>query len=176
VAGRRHVEMELLKPDQAAHLAAPPVAEFQAGLPWFNKIYREKELIYHGEPFRALKAVSFHETSVWGMMTAPDPDEILGRLGGTKVWTPMVILDAALFLAGISIWRSDEKSISLPLGIDSLTVWRVPARGERLVAYASNPRQTGGDTLLDVAVWDSLERPVLFARDYRCATLRGPAA
>jgi hypothetical protein len=88
----------------------------------------------------------------------------------------MVILDAALFLAGISIWRADETSVSLPLGIDTLTVWRVPERGEKLVACASKPRQAGGEMSLDIAVWDEMERPVLFARDYRCATLSGLGA
>lgn len=171
--GRQHVQGTLV----AARAAIDPLPEpppFRAQAVWHHQPYPESEAIYHGSVFRALRSVSFHSDSVWGKVLAPDPAEILGRRAAEAIWTPMVTLDAALFLAGLSIWRIDRRSVSLPVGIDSLTIWRVPRRNEALVAWAGPARPHGPEMLVDLSVWDAAARPLLVAQGFRCAVLRAP--
>ncbi|EAQ79138.1 type I polyketide synthase [Blastopirellula marina] len=102
---------------------------------WSAVTYPEDSAIYHGAPFRCLKALSCDSTGGWGHIVAQPLADLTKpeRVEGWRV--PSCVLDSALYACGCQLYLHSEGAISLPRKIERLELGRLPRDGENCYVH-----------------------------------------
>ncbi len=102
---------------------------------WHAVTYPEDSAIYHGQPFRCLKAISCEPTSGWGHILAQPLIDLTGE-SKREGWTiPSCVLDSALYACGCHLYLHGEGAVSLPRKIELLELGREPQDGENCYVH-----------------------------------------
>ncbi|TWT34283.1 type I polyketide synthase [Blastopirellula retiformator] len=102
---------------------------------WSAVTYPEDAAIYHGTPFRCLKALSCDADGGWGHIVA-EPLADLTKPERVEGWrVPSCILDSALYACGCQLYMHSEGAVSLPRKIERLELGRMPSDGENCYVH-----------------------------------------
>jgi len=102
---------------------------------WHAVEYPEDSAIYHGPPFRCLKAISCDAASGWGHILAQPLVDLTGEAKRDGWIVPSCVLDSALYACGCHLYLHGEGAVSLPRKIELLELGRVPQDGENCYVH-----------------------------------------
>ena len=102
---------------------------------WHSVQYPEDSAIYHGLPFRCLKAISCEATSGWGHILAQPLVDLTGESKRDGWIIPSCVLDSALYACGCHLYLHGKGAVSLPRKIELLELGRVPQDGENCYVH-----------------------------------------
>jgi len=119
---------------------------------WHAVQYPEDSAIYHGEPFRCLKAISCEATSGWGHILAQPLVDLTGEAKRDGWIIPSCVLDSALYACGCHLYLHGERAVSLPRRIELLELGKVPDDGKNCYVYFTCRNIAEKSALYDMVV------------------------
>ncbi|PQO27337.1 hypothetical protein C5Y96_17490 [Blastopirellula marina] len=119
---------------------------------WHAVEYPEDSAIYHGQPYRCLKAISCDSTSGWGHILAQPLVDLTGESKRDGWVIPSCVLDSALYACGCHLYLHGEGAVSLPRKIELLELGRVPQDGENCYVHFTCRNIAEKSALYDMVV------------------------
>ncbi|QDU76346.1 Mycocerosic acid synthase [Bremerella volcania] len=119
---------------------------------WHAVQYPEDSAIYHGQPFRCLKAISCEAASGWGHILAQPLVDLTGESKRDGWIIPSCVLDSALYACGCHLYLHGEGAVSLPRKIELLELGRVPQDGENCYVHFTCRNIAEKSALYDMVV------------------------
>ncbi|PQO44279.1 type I polyketide synthase [Blastopirellula marina] len=144
---------------------------------WSAITYPEDAPIYHGKPFRCLKALSCDASGGWGHIVA-EPLADLTKPERVEGWRiPSCILDSALYACGCQLYLHSEGAVSLPRKIERLELGRMPSDGENCYVHFVCREVAEKSALYDLTLFGANGEVILKAIGYQKVILgRGGVA
>lgn len=102
---------------------------------WHHVQYPEDSAIYHGQPFRCLKAIHTTRDTGWGHILAQPLADLTGEAKRDGWIVPSCILDSALYACGCHLYLHGEGAVSLPRRIERLELGRPAVDGENCYVH-----------------------------------------
>ncbi|MCC9607890.1 SDR family NAD(P)-dependent oxidoreductase [Blastopirellula sp. JC732] len=171
---RLYLQAKVEVADQPAALTAelPPFPT-----EWSAVTYPEDAAIYHGTPFRCLKALSCDASGGWGHIVA-EPLADLTKPERVEGWrVPSCILDSALYACGCQLYMHSEGAVSLPRKIERLELGRMPSDGENCYVHFVCRDVAEKSALYDLTLFGENGEVILKAYGYQKVILgRGGVA
>lgn len=91
--------------------------------PWHPVEYPgEDSVIYHGSPFRCIEKTQFFENGLLATFIPQAAKALGGERPGEWI-TPMGVIDSALFACGVLAWTRDSSLVSIPAGVESISIY-----------------------------------------------------
>ncbi|MBI1246282.1 SDR family NAD(P)-dependent oxidoreductase [bacterium] len=150
-----------------ADAAATPTTQLPAfPTEWHQVDYPEDSAIYHGQPFRCLKAISCDASGGWGYILAQPLVDLTGPEKRDGWIVPSQVLDSALYACGCHLYLHGEGAVSLPRKIGQLELGRVPEDGENCYVYFTCRNIAEKSALYDLTVIGQDGSVILKATDY----------
>ncbi|WDI40985.1 type I polyketide synthase [Bremerella sp. P1] len=119
---------------------------------WHAVEYPEDSAIYHGQPFRCLKAISCEASNGWGHIVAQPLVDLTGESKRDGWIVPSCVLDSALYACGCHLYLHGEGAVSLPRKIELLELGRVPQDGENCYVHFTCRNIAEKSALYDMVV------------------------
>ncbi|MEX2358457.1 MAG: SDR family NAD(P)-dependent oxidoreductase, partial [Pirellulaceae bacterium] len=117
---------------------APPTLSFTPPpfpAEWDAVTYPEDAAIYHGLPFRCLKAIACEPKSGWGHIVAQPLSDLTGEAKREGWLVPSCVLDSALYACGCHLYLHGAGAVSLPRKIELLELGRPAVDGENCYVH-----------------------------------------
>ncbi|MBA2117371.1 type I polyketide synthase [Bremerella alba] len=119
---------------------------------WHAVAYPEDSAIYHGQPFRCLKAISCEATHGWGHILAQPLVDLTGESKRDGWLIPSCVLDSALYACGCHLYLHGEGAVSLPRKIELLELGRAAHDGENCYVHFTCRNIAEKSALYDMVV------------------------
>jgi len=114
-----------------ASLAVAPVA-FEPPPQWVEARFLDREdVVYHGPVLRRLRRIYVERDKAWGLLEAGPPADLGGNRRPDRWVVAPAMLDACFMVCGVHVWRTRDRAIALPTGVDCLRIGRLPRPGEQ---------------------------------------------
>lgn len=94
----------------------------------------DDSVIYHGPLYRQLTGLRKEGPFMWGRLQSTDPTEFFQPRTFRRPIMPCVLIDGALFTAGVQYWEQDQLAAVIPLSIQRLTLFQTPPSDEPVFA------------------------------------------
>ena len=126
---------------------SPPKDPF----PQFN--YPENVVLYHGEVFRALRAIEVYDDHAWSRIVALDTRDLSGPRNGDTWIVPSSAIDAAFYTCGVHVRETLPGIAKIPKSIDRMSLGRFPRTGEQLLALATCREMSESHAVYDFTIF-----------------------
>jgi NAD(P)-dependent dehydrogenase (short-subunit alcohol dehydrogenase family) len=147
-------------------------AKIEAAVPppptagWFEFLYSDDALLYHGPRFRYLKQGNYFSDGGWGRIVAPPPSELAGARPATGWILPLAALDACVVACGSFIFLSYGGRLEVPSRFDELRLGRVPSAGEQCLLRFSMRSRHDRHSVFDFTLFGQAGELLLDVRGY----------
>jgi hypothetical protein len=137
---------------------------------WHKVWYPEPTaLMYHGPAFQSLVECAFTESGeVWGKVVAAPLQRLAGPRPATGWHLHPALLDAGLYLCGITVWQREDQALALPKGLDRLRLGRLPGPGEKCLVHLRPIGSNDRERVFDFVGYGEDGAVLFVAEGYRC--------
>jgi len=157
---------------EIATLPSPQRIPFIPLAPWHPVDYPgEESVIYHGSPFRCIKKTQFFENGIIASFATQGTEALGGKRPG-KWMTPMGVIDSALFACGVLAWTRDPSLVSIPAGVESISIFGQAEPGCAYQGIFSLDKMTANDAYFSGTILRDSGEVLLQIKGYRASLIK----